>query len=139
MDLGNDVLAVDHDRLAFGSAQGHVQDGAVFGDVDLLAAEHGVDACFQARFLGQLQQQPQRLVGDAVLGVIEEEPRGLGREPLAAARVVGEQLAEVHVRASSGSELRGPSRPGGRVVVCVLMVIFPIQIADSGANVPHGI
>ena len=56
VDLGNHVFAVDDDRLSFGSAQGHVQDGAAFGDVDLLAAKHGFDARFQARFLGQLQR-----------------------------------------------------------------------------------
>ena len=38
-------------------AQRHVQHGAVLGDVDLVAAEHGVDALAQARLLGQLQQQ----------------------------------------------------------------------------------
>ena len=52
--LGHDVLAVDQDRLALGRAQGDVQDGAVLGDVDLLAAKHRVDAVAQARFLGEL-------------------------------------------------------------------------------------
>ena len=115
VDLGHDVFAVDQDRLTSRSAQGHVQDGAVLGDVDLLAAKHGVDASFQARFLGQLQQQAERLVGDAVLGVIEEEPRGLGRQPLAAAGIVGEQTGGDARRASSDDELPGPSRRGGRV------------------------
>ena len=34
-----------------------MQDGAVFGDVDFFAAEHGVDALAQAGFLGQLQEE----------------------------------------------------------------------------------
>ena len=77
VDLGHDVLAVDQDRLAFRGAQGDVQHGAILGDVDLLAAEHRVDPVAQARLLGQLQQEVERLVGDAVLGVVEEEARGL--------------------------------------------------------------
>ena len=75
VDLGHDVFAVDDDRLALRGAQGHVQDGAIFGDVDLLAAKHGVDPRSQARFLGQLNEQLQRLVRDAVLGVVQEEAR----------------------------------------------------------------
>ena len=43
------------------------------------------------------QQQPQRLVGDAVLGVVEVESDGLGGQALARARVVGEERAQVHV------------------------------------------
>ena len=67
MHFGHHVFAVDHDGCAFGRAQRHMQDGALFGDVDLFAAEHGVDARAQAAFVGQLQQQAQRLIGDAVL------------------------------------------------------------------------
>ena len=51
--------------------------------------------CAQARLLGQLQQQLQRLVGDAVLGVVEIEPDGLDRQALAALGIVGEELAEM--------------------------------------------
>ena len=40
----------------FGRAQRDVQDGAFLRDVDLLAAEHGVDPRAQAGFLGQLQR-----------------------------------------------------------------------------------
>ena len=43
VDVGDDVFSVDEDALAFGRAQRDVQDGAVFGDVDLVAAKHGVD------------------------------------------------------------------------------------------------
>ena len=43
VDFGHHVLAVDEDRCALGRPQGHVQDGPVLRDVDLLAAEHGVD------------------------------------------------------------------------------------------------
>ncbi len=42
--LRHDVLAVHRDRRAFRRTKRDMQNGAVFGDVDLLAAEHGVDA-----------------------------------------------------------------------------------------------
>ena len=40
-------------------AQRHVKDGAVFGDVDFFAAEHGVDPVPQSGFLRQLEQKLQ--------------------------------------------------------------------------------
>ncbi len=74
VDLGHHVLAVDDDRCPSRRAQGHVQHGAVLGDVDLLAAEHGVDPRAQAGFLRQLQEQLEGFVGDAILRVVEEDP-----------------------------------------------------------------
>ena len=62
-----------------GRAQGHVQDGAVLGDVDLLAAEHGVDPRAQPGLLGQVKEELEGLVGDAVLRVIQVDAHGLGR------------------------------------------------------------
>ena len=97
VDLRHDVLAVHHDRGVSRRAQRHVQHRAVFRDVDLLAAEHGVDPLAQAGLLRQLQQEPQRLVGDAVLRVVEVEAGGLRRQPLAACGIVREELAEMHV------------------------------------------
>ncbi len=52
--VGHDVDAVDDDPLACGRAQGDVQHRAILGRVDLLAAEHRVDAFAQAAFVGQL-------------------------------------------------------------------------------------
>ena len=95
-------------------AQGHVQDGPVFRDVDLLAAEHGVDPRPQAGFLGQLEEELEGFVGDAILRVIEVEAHRLGRHPLAALwdrprRASGDAIPDL-----LDSGLRGASRPGGR-------------------------
>ena len=76
-------------------AQGDVQDGALLRDVDLLAAEHGVDPRPQAGFLGQLKQKLEGFVGDAILRVIEKDAHSLGRHPLAALGIVREQIAEM--------------------------------------------
>ena len=54
--LRHDVLAVDDDRRALRRAQRHVQHGPILGDVDLLAAEHGVDPRPQAALVRQLQR-----------------------------------------------------------------------------------
>ncbi len=99
--LGHDIHAVDDDLLALGRAQGDVQHGAAFGDVDLVAAEHGVDLGAEAGLLGELDEQLEGLVGDAVLRVIEVEALGLEGEALAAGGVVGEELAQgqlLHLR-----------------------------------------
>ena len=51
VDLGNDVFAVDDDGFGFGRAEGDVEDGAIFGDVDLLAGEHGFGVLRAGRIL----------------------------------------------------------------------------------------
>ena len=95
VDLGHDVLAIDDDGCSSRRAQRHVQDGAVLGDVDLLAAEHGVDPRAQAGFLRQLQEQLEGFVGDAILRVVEEDAHRLGRHPLAAPWVIREELPQM--------------------------------------------
>src|SRR4030095_132458 len=75
-----------------------MQDLALLGHIDLLAAEHGVDALAQSAHCGELEQQGQRLVGDVMLGVVEVEAHRLERESLAAFWVVGEELAQMHAR-----------------------------------------
>ena len=46
-DLLDDVGSADDQRLALGHAQRDVQHPAVLGDVDAVAAKHGVDAVAQ--------------------------------------------------------------------------------------------
>ena len=105
MDVRDHIVPVDDDRRRGRRAQRHVQDRAIFGDVDLVAAEHRVDPPTQIRFIRELAQQPHRLVGDAMLGVVEIDAGGFDRQPLSAARIVLEQLTEVP----------GLQRPGVRV------------------------
>ena len=49
----------------------------------------------ESRLLGELEEQPQRLVGDAVLRVVEVDAGALGCETLAARRVLGEEVAQM--------------------------------------------
>ncbi len=96
MHLRHHVLAVDHDRGASRRAQRDVQHGPVLGDVDLLAVEHRVDAGAQPGSLRELDEKRERLVGDAVLRVVEIDAGRFRRHPLAPRGVVGEQLAQMH-------------------------------------------
>jgi hypothetical protein len=95
VDAGHHVLAVDDDGLVARGTQGDVQHGSPLGDVDPLTAEHGIDARAQAGFLREPDEQTQRLVGDAVLRVVQVDARREGRQPVPARRVVGEQLPQV--------------------------------------------
>src|SRR5256885_116081 len=78
-------------------AQRDVQHRAVLGDVDLLAPEHRVDPVAQPCPLGQLDEESERLRGDALLRVVEEESVELDGEVLATSGVGVEQVAQVDV------------------------------------------
>jgi hypothetical protein len=58
-----------------------------------------------------LQQQPERLIGDAVLRVVEVDADRLGGQAFAAARVVGEEAAQVQV--ADLLVMRAQGLPGG--------------------------
>ena len=109
MDVRDHILAVDDDRRRGRRAQRHMKDRAILGDVDLVAAEHRVDPPAQIRFIRELAQQSHRLVGDAMLGVVEIDAGGFGRQPLSAAGIVLEQLAQVPGLAAPGRARRAPS------------------------------
>src|SRR5262249_24053457 len=82
-------------------------------DVDLLAAEHGLDARTEVALLGQGEQERQGFVSDAVLRIVEVQPHRLGGQPLAARGVGGEQIAQLQVArllvvGGEGFPCRGP-------------------------------
>ena len=53
MDVRHDVVPVDDERHVARRAQRHVQHGSILGDVDPIAAEHGVDAPAEIGLVGQ--------------------------------------------------------------------------------------
>ena len=97
VDLGHDVLAIHEDGRASGRAQGHVQHGAVFCEVDFLAAEHGLHALAQVGFPRQLNQQLEGLVGDAVLRIIQEQAGRFRRQAFAALGILGKQFPQMQM------------------------------------------
>jgi hypothetical protein len=95
VDLGNDVDAAEREVAALGHAQRHVQRRAILGRVDDVAAKHRRDPLAEAARFREGDEAPHRLVGYAVLRVVEVETRGLDDEALAAPGVAREQLAQV--------------------------------------------
>jgi hypothetical protein len=68
----------------------------------------------EAGFFGELDEEFEGLVGDAVLGVVEEEAAGFGGEAGAAGRVGVEEVAEVLGAEGFGVLLKGfPGWAGG--------------------------
>lgn len=76
-------------------AEGDVEDGSVFGDVDVLAGPHGVDAFPQAGPFGDGHEEADGVGGEAVLGVVEVQVRGVDRQVIPSSGVAGEQLPQV--------------------------------------------
>src|SRR5262249_40084550 len=97
MDMWYDVLAVHDDRCPSWRTQGNMQHSAVLGDVDLVAAEHRVDALAQTTLLGQFSEQPHRFFRDAILRVIKIQTNRLGRQPHATLGIVSEQIAQMPI------------------------------------------
>ena len=94
MDVWHDVLAIHKDGSAFGRTQRDVQHGAIFCEVDFLAAEHGVDSLAHAGLRRQLQQELEGFVGNSVLRVIEEQARRFGGQTLTTFRIIGEEFPQ---------------------------------------------
>ena len=89
-----------------------MENGALLGDVDLVAREHGVDVMPQAGLFGKLNQKTYRLGRDSVLRVVEVQTQSLQREAFAALRIVGEKLPEMYVADFRKMLIqRGPCRP----------------------------
>ena len=95
---GHHVLAVHQHGAARTVAQGRVQHGAVFGDVDLPARKHGLGPGLHAPGPGQVHEHGHGPLGDPVLGVVEKDVFQAQRELVEAVRVQGKQFAHVQGR-----------------------------------------
>jgi hypothetical protein len=95
VNFRHDVPAVDHDGRAFWRTQRHVQHGPIFRDVNFLAAEHCVDPGAQTGLFGELDEQLERFVVDAMFRVIEVDAGRLRSHPLTARRIIREQIPQV--------------------------------------------
>ena len=72
-----------------------MQDGALLGHVDLVAAKHRVNASAESDLVSQREQQPDRLVGHAMLGIVKVETGGFDGQAFAALGIFGEHGAQV--------------------------------------------
>ena len=91
------VGTVNNDPLTHRRPQCDVKDRPLLGHIDLTAAEHGTDVLGQVAVVGQPEKEPERLVGDAMLGVVEVEAGGFARQALPPQGVVGKDLPEMHI------------------------------------------
>ena len=73
VDFNHNVFAVDINRRVGAVSQGRVQNGAVLGDVDALAAEHGFDFVFKASGFGQIYKISHGFFGNAVFGIVKQQ------------------------------------------------------------------
>ena len=121
------VFPVHDDGGVLRGAQGGVQHGAALGEVDLLSGEHGLYLLPQAGGLGEVAEMVHGRRGDAVLGVVEVDPRRFDHEFLASPRVGGEQLAQVQAAyffvvalegLPRGQALQGNDISHGFILIC---------------------
>ena len=116
MDLRHDVDAVGADHGAARGAERHVEDGAVLGDVDVLAREHPGASGGEGRLAQERQQVAHHRRVHALLAEIHVDLVRLGRERAGSARVRGEQVAQV--RRPDPRGVRGEGAEGGEFVQC---------------------
>lgn len=90
----HDVDTVDLHVPAADVAEGSVVDGALLGEVDLLAGEHGIALLLEAGLLGQLDEEVEGLIGQEVLGEVEEDV-GAGGVVLEGTAELGEAVGVV--------------------------------------------
>ena len=97
MDAWHHVVPVDLDVGALGCPERDMEHRSVLRRVDPVTAEHRVDPIAQAGATSEREEERERLVGEPVLRVVEEDARRLGSHSLAPLGVGREQIAEVRV------------------------------------------
>lgn len=115
MDLRHYVPAIHHDRLVLRCSQRDVQNGAFLREIDLLTVKHGIDPLAQAALSREFEQQPDRLIGDAVLRVVEVETYSLKREVLGALGILREKAGGGAHSVSWHNAVAEPSRRDARI------------------------
>ena len=95
MNLGNHIRAVDDEGVASRPAQGGMQHRPVLGHIDALPRIHRVAARGQAHLFGEIQERPEDLVIDEVLGQIDMQVRAGARITLRPVRIGRERSAQI--------------------------------------------
>ena len=95
MHVGDRVLAVDRQGVGRGAAQRGVQDGAVLGDVNVLAREHAVAQLQDARLLSEGEEVAHQRGTHEVLRQVDVQVGRVEGEGLGAVGVIREKLAQI--------------------------------------------
>ena len=93
--VGDGILAVDRQGVGRGAAQRGMQDGAVLGDVNVLACKHAVAQVRHAGLLGEREQVAQQRGAHEVLRQVDVQVGGLEGELLRAFGIVRKHLAQI--------------------------------------------
>ncbi len=92
------VLGAVVKSIAPGRPQRYMEHGPVFSVVDVFAGEHARAEIFHAGLARQRIKQAQGLCSDPLPGEIQTNARRVDHEMLAARRIAGEQIAQMHRR-----------------------------------------
>jgi len=95
MDSGHHILTVYDDGCSTRGAQSNMQDRSLFRDIDLLAAEHGIDSRLQTGFFRKLKQKLESFVGDSIFRIIQIDAQGFYCQTLAALGIIRKEIAEM--------------------------------------------
>src|SRR5690554_7930541 len=95
--LGGDVLAVHHAGSSLGQPQGPMHRRPALGGIHRLTAKQSVDPVGQVLLARQREQSVDRLLGQALLGVIEQQRAAISVQALEALRIIGEKLRQMGV------------------------------------------
>jgi len=106
-DFGHHVLAVDADRIVALVAQSGVEHGALFGGINLFAGKVLGAHVVKVSGLQEVLELRHGLVGDDVLGVVEEQAAGFGAELVGAGRVLREEFLHLPGLGDFGMGLEG--------------------------------
>ena len=135
--VGDDVLAVDRQARRPRGSRSAVCSTARSSEV-LMCSPANIASRRSSRSaaLGQVDQQRQRLAGDAVLAVVDVEVADGQRQLPAAVGVLGEELAEVLVAdLVVVADQRVPRGRGGDVGISISAVISPTLVRRTLSKV----
>jgi phosphohistidine swiveling domain-containing protein len=95
VDRKHGVLTIDPHRPVRPVAERDVENRAALGAIDPVAGEHAIPPALEVGLPGEVPQQAQRLRGDPVFRVVEQQVALAQREAREAPGIVREQIAQM--------------------------------------------
>ena len=112
VDIGHHIHPVNQDRAIAAVAQGDVEDGAIFGVVDLLAIECRLNRPSQIGLVRQRQEQRHCLRRDPIFGIVKEDVIEVEGKARKALRILAKEHTHRHALHLLAMGLQ--RLPGGR-------------------------
>jgi hypothetical protein len=73
-----------------------VQSRLLFGEINILTTKHCINSTLKPRFFGQIKQKSERVIRDAVFGIIQVESRTFSGHPLTPLGIGREKIPQMH-------------------------------------------